>query len=475
MKVDLASLSVRNDSSKITKNHVKVIAAAVIGDMLEFFDLFLLSFMLAFIVVPWHLSYMQTSVLILAAGVGAIIGAYFWGNMADIFGRRPIFISTILVFSIATGAMFFTPEGNWIYLTIFRVMVGFGVGGLYCVDLPLVQEFVPARYRGVASSIIIFSVGFGTFLAGMSAAHLTGLVGGWRGLFLIGLIPAAATLLVRVWVPESPRWLITKGRFSEAATSFLWSLGERKNYKRDESIEVVANPEDFPESLQQKKRLPLLEIFKYPRSVIVSCFLMLGIQTAIFGYQMWGPTIFTQILNITAPQSAAMWSMLALITCPAPIIWGFVGDKIGRRPTLVAITCIGGLLLIIGGQNSNAMLGTVSVFFIFSILAHFFVGGSMGIIGPYSAEIWPSHLRTTGLGFAYSVGNLGKIIGPASLAIFAGSSNIVSPAVTVSAVPSAWIFLALCAIIGGLVVLGGIETRGKTIVDIEKSLIRKSA
>jgi putative MFS transporter len=88
----------------------------------------------------------------MSSGIGAIIGAYVWGWLADRIGRRMVFIGTVLNFSIATGLLYFTPDNGWIYLAIMRFFVGTGVGGLYCVDLPLVQEFMPSP-SGVGSAV----------------------------------------------------------------------------------------------------------------------------------------------------------------------------------------------------------------------------------------------------------------------------------------------------------------------------------
>src|SRR6266850_1814424 len=84
----------------------------------------------------------------------AIIGAYVWGWLADRIGRRKVFIGTVLNFSIATGLLYFTPDNGWIYLAIMRFFVGTGVGGLYCVDLPLVQEFMPSSKRGWVGGLV---------------------------------------------------------------------------------------------------------------------------------------------------------------------------------------------------------------------------------------------------------------------------------------------------------------------------------
>ena len=92
--------------------------------MLEFFDYFLIGFVLAFVVGPWKLTFLQSAIVLLSSGIGAIFGAYFWGWMADKIGRRPVFNLTILNFSLATGALYFTPDGGWIYLALMRSVVG---------------------------------------------------------------------------------------------------------------------------------------------------------------------------------------------------------------------------------------------------------------------------------------------------------------------------------------------------------------
>jgi len=194
MASQVEDLYAKLEQSRITRNHVKVIVAAILGDLLEFFDYFLIGFVLAFVVVPWKLSYGQSATVLLSSGLGAVFGGFFWGYLADRVGRRPIFISTVLCFSISTGMMYLTPEGGWVFLTVFRFLTGFGVGGLYSIDLPLVQEFVPSRYRGTVSGIITSFIPLGIMLASILAAYITPSVG-WRGLFLIGLIPAVLTSL----------------------------------------------------------------------------------------------------------------------------------------------------------------------------------------------------------------------------------------------------------------------------------------
>jgi len=133
----------------LTVNQWKIISAAILGDMLDFFDFFLIGYALAFIVGQWKLTFLESGTILLAAGIGAIPGAFFWGWMADRIGRRKVFVATVLNFSPATGLMAASPDQYcWLFLAFCRMLVGIGVAGMVTVDLPLVQEFVPSSKRG---------------------------------------------------------------------------------------------------------------------------------------------------------------------------------------------------------------------------------------------------------------------------------------------------------------------------------------
>ena len=123
--------------------------------MLDYFDFGLIGFALAFIVGPWKLTYGQSAMILLTSGIGGVPGALFYGWLADRIGRRNVFIITALNFSLATGVMALTPDqGGWIFLSVCRFFVGFGVAGLFTVDLPLVQEFVPTTKRGFVGGLV---------------------------------------------------------------------------------------------------------------------------------------------------------------------------------------------------------------------------------------------------------------------------------------------------------------------------------
>jgi MFS transporter, putative metabolite:H+ symporter len=454
----------RLDSARsLTGNQIKIVAAAIIGDMLEFFDYFLIGFVLAFIIKPWQLTFGQSAIILLSSGVGAILGAFIWGRIADVVGRRRVFVGTIINFSIATGILAFTPEHGWVFLSVFRFFVGFGVGGLYCVDLPLVQEFVPTRMRGFIGGIVTVFIPFGVMIASVLGAFLAPEIG-WRGLFVIGLAPALFTLVIRAWVPESPHWLVSQGRAEEARRSLAWAL--------------QVPPESLPAPGASAKRPPTrwTDLLKYPRSMTVSWMASIGAQTAGYGVGLWGPTLFVLQLGVTPAYAAYLFIYITAAGILGRIAFSVMSEMIGRRTGGMLCGFGGAVCVAAAGVLHNVMLGGVSLFWLFIVIGDFFYDGGFAIIGPYMAEVWPTRLRTTGMGSAYGFGGLGKIIGPLGLALIVGSSNVVKPEVTVAAIPASFLFLAGWLVMCGLgFMLFGFETRHRSITALDEDYMEATA
>ena len=320
----------------LTGNQIKIVAAAIIGDMLEFFDYFLIAFVLAFIIKPWQLTGGQSAIILLSSGIGAILGAFIWGRIADLYGRRQVFILTVLNFSIASGLLYFTPENGWIYLSVMRFFVGFGVGGLYCVDLPLVQEFVPARMRGFIGGLVTVFIPLGVMIASSFAAFFTNAIG-WRGLFLIGLLPAAFTLVIRGWVPELPHWLMTQGRREDARRSIAWAL------------RVPPETLPLPNELPVQDNAAWTDLFKYPRSLAVSWMASIGAQTAGYGIILWAPTLFVLQLGVTPAYAAYLFLWVSLAGIAGRISFSLLSELIGSRPAGL-ILGFGGMVCIARGR-----------------------------------------------------------------------------------------------------------------------------
>src|SRR5438045_2860500 len=335
--------------TSLTGNQIRILTAAIIGDALEFFDYFLIGFVLAFLIGPWKLTFGQSAIVLMSSGIGAIIGAYAWGWLADRIGRRVVFIGTVLNFSIATGLLYFTPDTGWIYLTVLRFFVGFGVGGLYCVDLPLVQEFMPSSKRGwiggLVTCVIPIGVGLGAVLGAFLGADQ------WRLLFAIGVLPALVVLLVRLWVPESPHWLARQGRLEEARKSLAWALQVDPNtlpLPRPDEVKVV--------------KTNWFELFKYPRSLLVSWLGNAGAPTGAYGIALWAPALFVLLLKVTPQEASKMFILLTVTGFIGRLTFSYLSDVIGRRQAGGLLGFGAGVLVIIAGQYYDATWFGVSAF-----------------------------------------------------------------------------------------------------------------
>ena len=441
----------------LTTNQWKIFAAATIGDMLDFFDFFLIGFVLAFIIGGWNLTYGQSGAILLSSGIAAPLGSLFWGWMAERIGRRKVMILTVLNFSIPTGLMALTPEQGWLFLSICRFFVGLGVTGLYTVDVLVVQEFVPATKRGRITGLTTVLLPAGTILGALSGAYLEQHIG-WRGMFLIGLLPAGLTLLIRAWVPESPHWLVGKGRFDEARRSLAWAL------QMDPARIELPPPAPPPEPVAW------VELFKYPRSLAVSCLTGLS-QTAGVGITLWVTTLFVLVLKISPAEASYLVIWVGVAGIVGRLFSAWASDAMGRRASIVLTCTLGAVGCSLAGYLSGLYLGAVSLFFLMIVVQSFFGSGAYAIIGPYMAEVWPSKLRASGMGIGYGVGNLGKFIGPAGVAVIAGSSNMISPKATIDALIPAMNYFAFWYVLAAAAAwFLGFETRGRTIQEIDGDL-----
>lgn len=455
-------LELLDRQTSLTVNQWKIFTACLFSVMLDFFDFFLIGFVLAFFVRDWHLTFGETGTILFASGIAAIPGGIFFGWLGDKIGRRKVFMITILTFSLATGLMALTPARGWVFLAVMRFIVGLGVGGLAAADLPLLQEFVPASKRGWISGLSIGLLPLGPLLAATLSAYLGAIIG-WRGLFACGLVPALMAFVIRLWVPESPRWLFSQGRFEEARRSLAWAL------------QIDPREIALPTSLPEQRKTAWVELFKYPRSVAAA--VMTGLsQTGGVGLALWGVTLLVLVLKVTPAEASFLSIWIALVGIPGRVVGSWLSEALGRRYGGALLSATAAMVMSLAGYLHNAYLGGASLFFIFMMLQSFFANGNASIVFPYMAELWPASLRASGFGLVYGMSNLGKFIGPAGLAVIAGASNYVSPKATLAAIVPGFNYFAfwyLLAVVAFLFV--GIETKGRTIEELDAVLARPAA
>jgi len=448
----------------LTVNQWKIIATANLGDMLDFFDFFLIGYALAFILKEWQLTYWQGAVILLSSGLGAVPGAFFWGWVADRIGRRKVFMSTAVNLAVATGIMYFTPGPNgwisgWIFLAVCRFFVGVGNAGLYAVDLPLVQEFMPTRKRGWVSALVTTLLPAGSMLGGVAGWLLAPIIG-WRGLFLIGLVPIVLVLMVRYWVPESPRWLIRMGRHEDARKSLAWAL--------------MIDPREIalPTALPEAAKATWWELFRYPRSVAAGCLTGLT-QTGSVGLGLWGATLFVLVLKVPPAEAAFLMIFVNVAAILGRFFITALIEPLGRRGSGILCCASAAVLMVLAGYLHDVYIGAVSLFFVLVMAQSFFGSANYSVVGPYMAEIWPTRLRASGMGLGYGVGNSGKIIGPLGLALILGAGDLIKPAANLASLGPAFLYFASWYVLGALTFwFIGFETKGRSLEEIDAVLAK---
>lgn len=445
-----------DNEANLTRNQKLLVMAGTFAIVLEFLDYFLIGFILTFVAKPWGLSFGQSSIILLSSGVGAMIGAAWFGRMADRIGRRKVFMATIIVFTAGMAALIFTPDSpavGWIWLTVFRFVIGFGGGGLYCVDVPLIQEFMPTRKRGRITGLITCAVPIGFLLGSAMVAFLAPSIG-WRGLIAVCVALSICVVFLRRWVPESPHWLVQQGRADEARQSIAWAL----------EVDAATLPPAKPTPAQPPTKLS--ELLKYPRELAMSSFSNLGMQTGYYGLTLWAPTILVLVLAIEPSEAAFYMIFLTFAALAGRVGFSLLSEVIGRRLTGILATGGAAAMLLIAAFTVGSLQGAVIVFLALMTLAFFFGEGGFALVGPYSAEVWPTHLRSSGMGASYGFGGLGKIIGPLGLALIVGGSA--TPASGNVSFQNAFIYFAVWYGIACLAyILWGIETRGRTLDQID--------
>ncbi len=440
---------------QLTTNQWKIVTLCAVGGLFEMMDMYVIGFILAGLTKPWHLNYGQSATVLLASGIGAVLGSLVWGQFSDIFGRKIAFIGTLFVCSAASLALALTPDGNWIYLAALRAVLGFGTGGFF-IFIAYAQEFLPANNRGFGTAIVSTAAAGGLLLGSAGASFLMPIIG-WRGLFAIGTLPAALAVIAHYLVPESPRWSMSHGDKAGASRSLTWALGDQADI---DGI-IAAHPTTaLP---------PWKALLDYRSNLTSGMLINLGVVTGYYGMVLWAPTMIAQILGVP-PESAAktiMWMTIAGLLSRLTI--GKLADHLGRK-TCGAITAVGaGVALTAAGFVGSGGWLTPTAFIYPFALAFVLADSGFAVMGTYTAEIWPSRLRGRGTGACYAAGGIGKIIGPLGLALLIGSAKLITPAATVDAIFPAFAYLGsmfLLAAISYLFIAR--ETMGVTFESLDR-------
>ena len=439
------------DSRPLTGHQRSIIGLAIVANVSEFFDMFLIGFAVVQLQKEWSLGGFETGVILACSGLGTVLGSVMWGRAADRMGRRRTFFWCVLLFTIFTLASVFTPTGWWMMLALLRVLVGVGVGGLNIVSIPYIQEFVPTRQRGLLAGLGSVFIPLGLFLGslGQRAMH-----DNWRGLIALGAIPILLLAWIRI-VPESPRYLLSQGREREARKSIAWAL------------ELSPDAVGALPSVETEQRIAYSELFrKHLRPLLIVsigsfCFIL-----GSFTVQSWGQTLLeVGFDDINADTVGTLFMGVSLVDLLGRLASAWLADRIGRRWTMFSFGIIGALGAVIVAFSAHWEASWI-IFFTGICVTMGFGDGAFGILNAFGGEQFPNDARGTGLGLGYGIGAVAKIVGPLLMGAMIGSDNLKELAHPLAAVFPAFMFFAAMLVLGGFVYLLARETKGEVLEDI---------
>ncbi|MFO7691003.1 MAG: MFS transporter [Cryobacterium sp.] len=406
--------SARLDALPFTREHRKLLVGSGVGWALDAMDVGLISFVIAQLAVQWNVSDTELSFIASAGFLGMALGAVLGGLLADRIGRRQVFALTLLVYGLATGASALSVTVG--VLIAARFIVGLGLGAELPVASTLVSEFAPPRIRG---RIIVILESF--WAIGWTLAALIGFLviplsdNGWRWALLVGAVPALYAAFVRVRLPESVRFLESRGRFVQAEATvvrFERSAGITALPEPAVAGPAVAGPAVAapapagPRGLSGASRVAALWSPALRRSTGSLWLVWFCVNFAYYGAFIWLPTILVAS-GFSLVRSFAYTLIITVAQLPGYAVSAYLIEKWGRQKTLATF--------LIGSAIAAGLFGladSVPQVIGAGMLLSFFTLGAWGALYAVTPELYPTPLRATGAGWAAGTGRIAAIVAP---------------------------------------------------------------
>ena len=415
-------------------------AVAVTGFAWTFvaMEILLVGFTVPVFIGLWGISGSLAGWITASALAGSLVGSVLFGRLADVIGRRRIFVGAILWYASFT-ALTALAWGPW-SVSGFRFLAGIGLGALLVVDPSMLSEYLPPQNRGRFLVFLDFFWPVGLLLAtGLSWVFLDQVGGenGWRYLFLAASFPAFLAFVARLNLPESPYWLARRGRTKEAA-GVLEEITGRP---------VSADELEVPEERRASVRELVSEKLRGRSAMIVLVWIALNIS--YYGLFLWLPFVLQDEKDFSI-NVYLLLALSALSQFPgyAASIW--LVERIGRKPTLTLFLALGGVSALTFALADTQAVYVASLFFV-----GFFNLGAWGAVYPYTAELFPTHVRSSAFGMVEGFGKGAAIGGPYLFGALIDWSG-----------DTVWslVFVALVMVAGATAMLFGRETRGERLV-----------
>lgn len=377
-----------------------VIATAWLFDSI---DLGALTFLLAPISAEFGLTPTQAGLVGSATFAGMFIGAVGAGVLADRFGRLAVFKYSIVVWGTASLLLAFSWD--FASLASFRFLLGIGMGAEFPVAAALLSEFVPSAKRGRYVALMEGTWPVGFILAGVLSFILLSTTVGWRGFFVMQAVLAVVALLVRRNLPESPRWLASRGRHQDAAAVL----------DRLERATLAAYGKPLPEpvaptvaELTGAESAGIRTLFTpaYRRRTVASWAMWFCLLGGYYGLTTWLGKLLADA-GFDVVKSVGYIVMMALWGIPGFLAAAYLIEVVGRKLCLVGFTLCSAVAAFAYGNAAG-----VTELIIAGSFLQFFFFGMFSSIFAFTPELFPTRARAIGMGSSTAAGRLGSIFGP---------------------------------------------------------------
>ncbi|QGU01183.1 Putative niacin/nicotinamide transporter NaiP [Corynebacterium kalinowskii] len=391
---EAATRTQRLDELPVTRKHARLLGVSGIGWALDAMDVGLISFIMAALAVQWNLSKTEVSWLGSIGFVGMALGATFGGLLADKFGRRQIFALTLMIYGVATGAS--ALVGTLAALMALRFFVGLGLGAELPVASTLISEFSPRAIRGRAVVLLEAFWAIGWILAAVIGTFVVaGSHNGWRWALALGCIPAAYSLVVRIGMPESVRFLESRGRHEEAETVVR-------------SFEQSPKWLDVAPARRGKTTVQATSIWSSSvrRRTIALWAIWFCVNFAYYGAFIWIPSLL-HAQGFTLVKSFTFTLIITLAQLPGYAVAAYLIERWGRRSTLATF--------LVGSAVAAGLYGFSTAewqIITAGCLLSFFNLGAWGALYAIGPELYPTNIRGRGTGAAAGFGRIASIIAP---------------------------------------------------------------
>lgn len=378
-----------------------------LGYTFDAMDGALIAFILPAVTALWGLTSEQTGVLGSSAMIGYLFGAFFAGALGDLVGRRTVMMYGLAIYCVATLIAAFAP--SWQVMFWWRVAASVGTGAEAAIIAPFLAEFVQKQHRGrfTGSLAGFFSYGF-VFAALLGYFVIPASSDGWRIVQVISALPIVMLLWWRRSLPESPRWLIERGRSAQARAEVERIEAELTRGGR--ALPPVAAVE-LPAVRARRggsflANLAALWSRPVRRTTLMLWILWIAITFSYYGFFTWIPSLLVK-QGMTTTKSFGYSIIIYLAQIPGYYSAALLSEKLDRKWTIVVYMLLGGVAAYFMSRAGSGPAITAAGFPL-----SFFMNGTYAGIYAYTPELYPTAFRTTGMGVASAFGRLGGLSAP---------------------------------------------------------------